>query len=176
MAGIKMVLLAFTVTTVFSSQAHAIEGYEILFKGTSSKLSNREKSQIYNKLGLRLSKDKKAVIDSVCGQDASPTVKIEDLNGDGAEEVFVIWGNTCTSGQAGQSISLFIKSANGAYVDNFGFPGIDYEKMKTGNKGYPDLMIGGPGFCHPVWRWNGRQYQHFRNQPEVKGGCDGVHK
>ncbi|HET6490440.1 MAG TPA: hypothetical protein VFG28_11850 [Syntrophales bacterium] len=61
-------------------------------------------------------------------------------------------------------------------MDNFGFPGMDYTKMKTGNKGYPDLMIGGPGFCHPVWRWNGKAYQHFRNQPEVKGGCDGARK
>jgi hypothetical protein len=34
--------------------------------------------------------------------------------------------------------------------------------MPTKNLGYPDLMIGGPGFEHPVWRWNGKEYNVYK--------------
>lgn len=43
------------------------------------------------------------------------------------------------------------------WTPQFGFPGI-YTVLATKNKGYPDIEIGGPGNCFPVWRWNGQQY------------------
>jgi hypothetical protein len=148
----------------------AAEGYDMLFKGTTSKLSKEEKKQIFKKLGFRLSKDKKFIVDSTCGEDVSPSVEIIDLNGDGVEEVFVSWGNTCTSGMAGQSVTLFVKDRNGHYVENLGFPGI-YEKLSTRNKGFPDLLIGGPGFCFAVWQWNGSTYEYKCSREEEPGGC-----
>ncbi len=36
------------------------------------------------------------------------------------------------------------------------------EFQKTFNLGYPDLLIGGPGFEQPVWRWNGKEYQFYK--------------
>ena len=43
------------------------------------------------------------------------------------------------------------------------------EPLKTrGVAGYPDLSIGGPGFCFPVWRWNGREYANQRFEYEGK--------
>jgi len=33
--------------------------------------------------------------------------------------------------------------------------------MPTINKGYPDLIIGGPGFEFPIWRWNGKEYAYI---------------
>ncbi|KAF0145870.1 MAG: hypothetical protein FD156_548 [Nitrospirae bacterium] len=169
-----MIFTILAVVAIFSSSAMATEGYELLFQGTTSKLTTTEKQQIFKVLGFHLSKDKKFITDETCGADVSPNVKIDDLNGDGIEEVFVTWGNTCTSGQAGATVSLLIKGTSGKYIDNLGFPAIEYEKLSTKNKGFPDLKFGGPGFCHPVWRWVSNKYQHFRNEPEVKGGCDGV--
>jgi len=34
-------------------------------------------------------------------------------------------------------------------------------------------MIGGPGFCQPVLRWDGNTYVFDRNVAEQPGGCDG---
>ena len=169
-----MIFAILAVVAMFSSSVMAAEGYELLFHGTTSKLTKAEKQQIFKVLGFRLSKDKKFITDETCGDDVHPNVKIDDLNGDGIEEVFVTWGNTCTSGMAGQTISLLIKGASGRYIDNLGFTANEYEKLSTRNKGFPDLKLLGPGFCHQVWRWNGKKYQHFRDEPEVKGGCDGV--
>ena len=34
--------------------------------------------------------------------------------------------------------------------------------------GWPDLSLGGPGFCFAVMRWNGRAYVFNRNEYEGK--------
>ena len=162
--------VAFICLLTLSSTCIAVEGYEILFKGTASKLSQKEKQQIFKKLGFQLSKDKKFIVEDTCGADVSPSIEIVDLNGDGVEEVFVNWGNTCTSGMAGQSITLFVKDRSGQFIENLGFPG-SYEKLATRNKGFPDLLISGPGFCHGVWQWSGAKYEYKCSREEEPGGC-----
>jgi len=37
------------------------------------------------------------------------------------------------------------------------------ETPPEGIQGYPELPIGGAGFCFAVWRWDGRTYNHLRN-------------
>jgi hypothetical protein len=37
---------------------------------------------------------------------------------------------------------------------------------------YPDLKIGGRGFCEAVWRWNGSRYALLRGIPTAPKGCD----
>jgi hypothetical protein len=34
--------------------------------------------------------------------------------------------------------------------------------------GWPDISVGGTGFCFPVERWNGREYKHQRWDYEGK--------
>lgn len=58
---------------------------------------------------------------------------------------------------AGVHMKLYIRNAAGQWKPQFGFPGI-YKVLKTRNKGWPDIEIGGPGACAPVWRWNGQAY------------------
>ncbi len=53
-------------------------------------------------------------------------------------------------------MNRYIKNAGGQWKPQFGFPGM-YNILKTKSKGYPDIKIGGPGSCAPVWRWNGQQ-------------------
>ena len=113
----------------FAATCMASESCEMLFKGASSKLSKQDKQQICDKLGFSFSKNKEFV-DETCG-DLSPEVEVVDLNGDGVMEVFVNYGNSCTSGNTGRSITLFIKDAAGRYAENLGFPAIDYKRLPT---------------------------------------------
>jgi hypothetical protein len=86
-----------------------------------------------------------------------------DMNKDNKEEVFISFGNTYTSGNTGSSIVLFIKDVKGTYITQLGFPGTVPDVLTTTNQGYPDLLIGGPGFEYPVWKWNGKAYVFGRN-------------
>jgi hypothetical protein len=132
-----------------------------LFRNVKTTLSAAEKNQVATALGFILSGNK----DEPFAQDKDSReypfgamVYPVDLNKDGREEVFVSFGNSFTSGMTGSSIVLFIKPASGAYAANLGFPGTVPDVLSTASMGYPDLLIGGPGFEFPVWRWNGKEY------------------
>jgi hypothetical protein len=155
----------------FSKTGMAAEGYEILFKRTASKLSRQEKMDIFNQLGFRLSKERKFIIDDTCEENVSPDVEVTDLNGDGIDEVFIIWGNTCTSGHTGQSITLFIKDRKGRFVKNLDVPGNSYNRLSQRNKGFPNLIIGGPGFCYAVWKWSGIKYEYKCSREDAPRAC-----
>ena len=43
----------------------------------------------------------------------------------------------------------------------------DFLKTK-GSGGWPDISLGGPGFCFPVVRWNGKAYVNHRLEYEGK--------
>jgi len=58
--------------------------------------------------------------------------------------------------------------SNGSWRKLHGSPGIA-EFLKTrGTANMPDLSVGGPGFCFPVLRWNGRAYVQNRWQYDGK--------
>lgn len=136
-----------------------------LFKNVKTKLTAAEKKQVAAKLGFVLSGNKEqpfALDKDSKDYPFAVTVLPVDMNKDGREEVFVFYGNSFTSGNTGSSISLFIKNATGAYTDNLGFPGTLPDALTTLNTGYPDLVVGGPGFEYPVYRWNGKAYAVHR--------------
>jgi hypothetical protein len=85
--------------------------------------------------------------------------KVADLNGDGLPEVVLSEGGTYCYGHTGQGYWLVSKLANGSWkliTSGTGIP----EFLKTkGVDGWPDVSVGGPGFCFPVERWNGREYK-----------------
>ncbi|EXJ12653.1 hypothetical protein D779_4021 [Imhoffiella purpurea] len=99
----------------------------------------------------------KGFVTDDCGEKAGYSAELVDLNDDGQPEVFVSLEGTCSGGMTGVWMDLYIKDRRGRWQSQFGFPGI-YEIRKTKHKGFPDIEIGGPGFCFPVWRWNGRKY------------------
>jgi hypothetical protein len=144
----------------------------IVFGDSGKALPATDQQAIATQLPLKPGPE--GLVDIVCEQPASSQVSLRDLNGDGTSEVFVLFGNACLSGFAGSSLALYIKDASGKYQVNLGFPAGGYDVLETKNAGYPDLQIGGPGFCHPVWRWNGKTYDFLRNQEEEPGGCAGV--
>lgn len=138
----------------------------LLFANVKCKLTDDEKNEIASSTGFVLSgkKDEPFAMDKESlDYPYSSQVTITDMNKDGIEEVFIQYGNTFTSGNAGQSIVLYIKNKQGKYNMNLGFPGIDPQQQKTGYGGYPDLLIGGPGMQAPIWRWDGKEYKFYKS-------------
>ena len=151
----------------------AVEETTLLFKDKGKDLTYSEKHQIFQLLDFKVAPDKMRLVDSACEKEADFAIDITDLNSDKIHEVVILGGNTCSSGATGSSIWLFIKDSKGIYHANLGFPAASYEIMEHSLNGYPDLLIGGMGFCSAKWRWNGHKYRHFQNIPTAKGGCDG---
>ena len=147
---------------------------DLLFEQFEDRLSRSEQAEIVRLLDLKVSVDGKTLLEPVCGQPASFQARVEDLNRDGTPEIFIVGGNTCLSGGTGSSVWLFIKDESGHYRQKLGFPAAGYEVLNSTNAGMPDLKFGGPGFCRGVWRWNGSEYVHFKNEPDEPGGCDAV--
>jgi hypothetical protein len=166
-------------------------GYELLFRGSTARLSERDKKAIYYALESRLAEDQKSFVDLECvdalsryakatGTNASeriPTrckamylVTIADLNSDGIPDVFITGGSSYRARKSDSSIWLFTKVANGSYAQHFGFPAHSYRILKSKTNGFADIRFGG-GFCEAVWRWDGKTYTHYRNVPTRKGGC-----
>ena len=147
-------------------------GVRLLFHAGTGGLSEAARGVVYAALGLVPAPDGTHLVDGVCGQQADAWLDFPDLNGDGTPEVRAVFGNTCLSGHAGTNVTLFVE-AEGEYRPQLGFPAASAEPLGTDNLGFPDLLIGGPGFCFPVYRWNGTEYAHLRNEPQEPGGCDG---
>jgi hypothetical protein len=150
-----------------------VEGYRILFPADSTTITEADQQAIFDQLGYLVGADGSSLEVVDCGT-IYTQVDEDDLNGDGLPEVFVLGGNSCTSGGAGSNLTLFVRNADGVWRLNLGFPGGGWTKLETGNLGYPDLSIGGPGFCEAVYRWDGSTYQHQGMRETEPGGCDGV--
>lgn len=162
----KLFLAAALMVLSFSliAQPALTPGARQLFKNTNSKLSVSEKNKIYSLTGFLLSKDKKQFVVDKDAMDFpfDAFVYPVDLNKDGREEIVILFGNGFTSGHTGSSVMLFIKNSAGNYQANLGFPGTSPYALTVLNKGFPDLVIGGPGWDFPVWRWNGSAYAFNR--------------
>lgn len=91
-----------------------------------------------------------------------------DLNGDGRPEAILSEGGTFCYGATGVGYSFVSKQADGAWRALSAGSGMVTPLKTKGAGGYPDLSIGGPGFCHPVHRWNGRAYALQRHEYEGK--------
>jgi hypothetical protein len=91
-----------------------------------------------------------------------------DLNSDGRPDAVVIEGGGICYGNTGQHFWLLSKQANGSWkrmMDETAVP--DFLSTK-GAAGWPDIQLGGPGFCFPVVRWNGKTYVRRGFQYEGK--------
>ena len=143
-----------------------LNGVLQLFKGVKNHLSIKDKIDIYKKCKFHLSANGKDFIEEDENEDVPDAhfdvhVEAVDLNNDGIEEVFIHWGNLFTSGNVAVNVTLFVKR-NGIYESNLGFGGMALITNRN-NNGYPDLIIGGPGFTSPVWRWNGMKYFFYKS-------------
>ena len=159
-------LMSLLISFNLAAQRYLTEGAKLFFQNIKTTLTTSEKNLLFERSGLALSRDKKqfviagdiVFIDHPFAVSVLPT----DLNNDGKEELFVVFGNSFTSGNTGSNILLFIKDKSGNYQSNFGFSGTAPLILPTRNLGYPDLLIGGPGFEIPIWRWSGKEYLFYK--------------
>ncbi|MBM7060516.1 hypothetical protein JQX08_07330 [Pseudomonas sp. UL073] len=107
--------------------------------------------------GGRLTALKGQYYEESCSAAQDYDAEVVDLNQDGQPEVFTQIHGICLGGGAGVLLELYIKGRDGQWHGQFGFPGM-YNVLTTKHQGYPDIEIGGPGTCFPVWRWNGQSY------------------
>jgi hypothetical protein len=143
-----------------------------LFAADESRLSAADQSAIHAIFTewFPVASDGQHFLYEGCGEISAET-KVVDLNNDGTAEVFVYWGNSCTSGHTGRSLSLFVKDGSGTWRDQLGFAAFDYTILPASTAGYPALEFGGPGFCFAVWSWSGSNYEFKCNSPQEEGGC-----
>lgn len=108
----------------------------------------------------------------LCTEEAQPEgVTVDhygDLNGDGRPEALLSEGGSVCYGATGVGYALLSKQANGSWRLLSNGPGMITLLKTRGTAGYPDLSIGGPGFCFPVHRWNGSAYTLQRHEYETK--------
>jgi hypothetical protein len=93
---------------------------------------------------------------------------VRDLNGDGRPEAVVTEGGTYCYGHAETGFQLLSKQADGRWRVMTGGSGIPEFLQTRGAGRWPDISIGGPGFCFPVERWNGKAYELNRFEYEGK--------
>ena len=91
---------------------------------------------------------------------------VRDLNGDGRPEVVVVEDGTFCHGNTGTGYALLSWQADGRWKTMDQGSGIPEFLDTRGAGGWPDISVGGPGFCFPVLRWNGREYAMHRRQYE----------
>jgi hypothetical protein len=108
----------------------------------------------------------------VCADEPNPTgatiESVRDLNGDGRPEAVVTEGGTFCYGHAGMGYQVLSRQADGRWRVMSSGSGIPQFLKTKGVAGWPDISVGGPGFCFPVERWNGKAYAVHRYEYEGK--------
>lgn len=169
-AGSALILLLATLPAV------ADDGWRLLFAPVHDRLPEADQQAIYAMTGLTQAADG-AELQIADAPEAGPvmmTATLQDLNGDGQAEVFLVGGNLYLSGATGSSVWLYLRNgAGGDWQMNLGFPAAGYTVLPEGNAGFPDLQFGGMGWCEAVWRWDGTAYRYYRDVPTAPDGCQG---
>jgi hypothetical protein len=93
---------------------------------------------------------------------------VRDIDGDGRPEAVITEGSIACFGQSEVGYSLVSKQPNGSWKLITGGEGIARFLPRRAATGWPDIEVGGPGFCFPVQRWNGREYALNRYQYQGK--------
>ncbi len=108
--------------------------------------------------------------DATAGAPYTPgTVEsVRDLNGDGRPEALVTEEGSYCYGNTGVAFWLLSQQLNGSWKLLAQETGMAQFLQTKGAGGYPDISVGGPGFCFPVLRWNGKAYARQRFEYEGK--------
>ena len=103
----------------------------------------------------------------MCDKQTPLGLEVRDINGDGRLDAIVIDGGLECYGSTEAGFVLLTHSAMGKWTTLHSSPGIPHF-LKTRANGWPELEVGGPGFCFPVLRWTGKTFANHRQQYEGK--------
>ena len=95
---------------------------------------------------------------------------VRDLNGDGRSEMVITESGSFCYGHTGQGFYI-MERAGSDWRTLFQSQGIPEFLPTKGAGGWPDIVLGGPGFCFPVVRYNGKTYAVHRQKEEQPGAC-----
>jgi hypothetical protein len=134
-----------------------------------TKLSHTDEVGAFKAAGYRLSGNQwRKCDDPTPSYDSGTIEKVLDANGDGLPEAVITEGSSFCYGNTGAAYSLVSKQADGRWtLMTEGSGDLNFLSSK-GVGGWPDIEIGGPGFCFLVERWNGQKYVSHRHQYEGK--------
>ncbi|MCO5124019.1 MAG: hypothetical protein M9915_09800 [Rhizobacter sp.] len=137
----------------------------------ATNLSPAEEAAAFKSAGL---KKRGGQWQSDCGDPGTASyspgriAQVLDANGDGLPEAVIDEGSTYCYGGAEHGYWVVSKTAGGAWrLVTSGTGMVEFLKTK-GVDGWRDISIGGPGFCFPVQRWNGKAYKLQRWEYEGK--------
>lgn len=139
------------------------------FHASSSTLSADDEVAAFKAAGFRhRGRQWQACDDPTPGYTPGAIQQVSDLNGDGRPEAIITEGGTYCYGNAGSGYSLVSKQSDGRWRLIKNGTGVLTILPIRGVGGWPDIEIGGPGFCVPVERWNGSRYTLLRYEYEGK--------
>lgn len=134
-----------------------------------AKLSPSDEAGAFKAAGFKQKgKQWRKCVDSAPSYEPGAIAEVRDVNGDGQPEAVVTEGSTNCYGNTAAAYSLVSKQADGSWKLITEGTGMLQFLPTKGTGGWPDIEIGGPGFCFPVERWNGRKYALQRYQYEGK--------
>lgn len=93
---------------------------------------------------------------------------VTELNGDNLPEVIITESSLACYGNTGSGFTIVSKQSNNLWKPILRSTGIPAFLKTKGTNGWPDIEIGGPGFCFSVFRWNGKSYEINRYEYEGK--------
>lgn len=103
------------------------------------------------------------------GSDNSVVIdSIRDVNGDGRPDAVVVLHGIYCYARAEQAFALVSQRPDGRWVRMASETGMLTLLPTKGKDGWPDIEVGGPGFCFPVLRWNGSAYVETRWENDGK--------
>lgn len=158
-----MILLSITPMLLFSANA----------VNAQTKVAPADEARAFKAAGYKLAgKQWRACDDPSPAYTPGAVEAVRDLNGDGLPEALFTEGSAYCYGNAGAGYSLVSKQADGNWKRVTDGAGVLTFLSTKGTGGWPDIEIGGPGFCFPVQRWNGQEYVLQRYQYEGKTCSD----
>jgi hypothetical protein len=108
-----------------------------------------------------------------CDKSQEATIEVRDLNGDGRPDAVVSDFGTDCYGSTEQGFVIVTRDAGGTWRKVYASPGIPTFQTTRGAGGWPDVEVGGPGFCFPIQRWNGGDYVTVRWKAYQPNACAG---
>jgi hypothetical protein len=135
-----------------------------------TELSPADEAAAFTAAGFKLQDGKwVACADDVTASYTPGSIEqVADLNGDGRPEAVTSEGTSYCYGYPGVGYSVVSKQADGSWKLMTSGAGMPSFLTTEGAGGWPDLEVGGPGFCFPVERWNGTEYVLNRHEYEGK--------
>lgn len=131
-----------------------------------SGVHDRRAGELVDGLGLPVALAgplRSAVLGAVRTDDCDDTeigLRLVDLNNDTVPEVHLTANGPCMDSRAGGTNWVFVRDPSGEWRPNLDFNG-GLLPLPSRSQGFVDVIVAGPGFTAPVWRWDGTEYSLF---------------